>query len=174
MVNFSQTIKKIGINPLVDPPNIILDAIFREAAKTKGPIPVRGKLNGIDFIQTLVKYQGEWRLYINGEMLKASGLQVGDTAEIEIAFDPRPREVPGPPKFAKALKDDQIAEAEFHKLTPGRKKEILRYLGFLKSQEALERNIDRVLKQLRGEDRNAARFDEKRKAAEIARQRSLD
>ena len=43
------------------------------------------------------------------------------------------------------------ANAEFEKLSPGRKKEILRYLGFLKSEEALMRNIDRVVKYLRGE-----------------------
>lgn len=147
---FSAKIYKIGINPVVDPPEDVLAAIFAQALKSKGPIPVRGRLNGTDFIQTLVKYQGLWRLYVNGEMLKNSGLKVGDTADVEIEFDPRPREVPVHPKFAKALKSDKIANAEFDKLTPGRKKEILRYLGFLKSEEALDRNIDRVLKHLRG------------------------
>jgi hypothetical protein len=150
--SFSAKIFKIGINPVVDPPDKVLEFVFEQAGKSKGPIPVRGRLNGAEFIQTLVKYKGAWRLYINGEMLKASGLSVDDTANVEIEFDPRPREVPVPPKFAKALKDDKTANAEFDKLTPGRKKEILRYLGFLKSEDALDRNIDRVLKHLRGEN----------------------
>ncbi|MGQ0541480.1 MAG: YdeI/OmpD-associated family protein [Blastocatellia bacterium] len=151
MIKFAQRIYKIGINPVVDPPDDVLAAIFEQAGKSKGPIPVCGKLNGAEFIQTLVKYRGAWRLYINAEMLKASGLKVGDTANVEIEFDPRPREVPIPPEFAIVLKKDKAAKAEFDKLSPGRRKEILQYLGFLKTEESLTRNIDRVLRHLRGE-----------------------
>ena len=152
MVKFTRTIYKIGINPVVDPPDDVLNAIFEQARRSKGPIPVCGLVNGAEFIQTLIKYQGAWRLYINGPMLKASGLKVGDTANVEIEFDPRPRETPVPPTFAKALKQDTIAKAEYEKLSPSRKKEILRYLGFLKSEESLDRNIERVLAHLRDEE----------------------
>jgi hypothetical protein len=152
MVKFTRTIYKIGINPVVDPPDDVLQVLFKQAGKSTGPIPVYGKLNGAEFIQTLVKYLGAWRIYINGPMLNASGLKVGDTANVEIEFDPRPRETPVPPKFAKALKQDKIAKAEYEKLSPSRKKEILRYLGFLKSEESLDRNIERVLAHLRDED----------------------
>ncbi len=107
MVKFAATIYKIGINPVVDPPGKVLSALFAQAGKDKGPIPVCGHLNGAEFIQTLVKYRGVWRLYINGEMLKASGLNVGDTANVEIEFDPRPRQTPMPLKFAKALRARQ-------------------------------------------------------------------
>lgn len=152
LARFSEEIFKIGINPVVDPPDEVLQTIFEQAGRSKGPIQVRGKLNGADFIQTLVKYQGAWRLYINGEMLKASDTKLGDTVKIEIEFDPRPRETPMPPQFAKALKNDKTAKAEFEKLPPSRQKEILRYLGFLKSEESLARNVKRVIKHLRGED----------------------
>ena len=94
MVKFTATIYKIGINPVVDPPDNVLNAIFGQARRSKGPIRVCGLINGAGFIQTLIKYQGAWRLYINGEMLKAAGLIVGDTANVELKFDPRPREVP--------------------------------------------------------------------------------
>lgn len=151
MAKFTETIYKIGVNPVVDPPNDDLLVIFKQAGRSTGPIPVCGRLNGADFIQTLVRYQGAWRFYINGPMLKASGLKVGDTANVEIEFDPRARETPMPKKLAAALKKDKTARAEFEKLAPSRKKEILRYLGFLKSEESLERNIERVLAHLRGE-----------------------
>lgn len=150
MQEFSSQIGKIGINPVVDPPNSVLDAIFEQAGRSKGAIPVRGKINGSEFIQTLVKYQGVWRLYINGPMLKGAGLDVGDTAKIAIEFDPRPREVPMPAKLAKAFRRDRNAKTAFEALAPSRRNEILKYLGFLKSDEALDRNIDRVLKQLAG------------------------
>ncbi|HKX83749.1 MAG TPA: YdeI/OmpD-associated family protein [Pyrinomonadaceae bacterium] len=155
MKKFKAKIFKIGINPVVDPPDRVLESIFSGAGKDKGPIAVRGRLNGAEFIQTLVKYQGAWRLYINGPMLNDSGLIVGDIAVIEIEFDPRPRDVPMVKEFAAALKRDKKAKAEFDLLSPSRRKEILRYLGSLKSEEALSRNIVRILKHLRNEPTDA-------------------
>lgn len=151
MEKFSATIYKIGINPVVDPPELVLCKLFDQAGRSKGPVPVTGKLNGAEFIQTLVRYRGAWRLYVNGPMLKASGLKVGDIAKVEIEFDARPRETPMPPRFAKALQKDKAAKEAFELLTPSRKKEVLRYLGFLKTDESLERNIARVMAHLRGE-----------------------
>jgi hypothetical protein len=147
---FTAKIYKIGINPVVDPPDNVLNVIFEQAGRSKGPIAVRGKLNGADFIQTLVRYRGAWRLYINGPMLKSSGLAVGDTAPVEIDFDSRPRNVAFPPRFADALANDAPANTAFGALTPSRRNEILKYLGSLKTEASLERNIAKVLRQLRG------------------------
>lgn len=149
MMKFSAEIYKLGINPVVDPPEKVVQAVFKQSGKLKGPIPVRGTINGADFVQTLVRYKGKWRLYVNGEMLKSSGLGVGDTAKIELDFDPRERTIPCPPKFRLVLDSDASVAKAFGKLTPGRQNEILRYLGSLKSDEALDRNIERVLAQLR-------------------------
>lgn len=154
-MNFSATVEIIGINPFVEPPESVLSAIFEQAGRTKSPIPVRGRINGAAFVQTLVRFKGRWRLYINGPMLKGTGLKVGDRADMEIDFDPRPRETPVPPEFSKALRADSVARREFGKLTPSRQKEILRYLGNLKTEEFRKRNIERVLKHLRGEETDA-------------------
>ena len=67
---FSTTIEIIGINPFVYVPKEILKHIFEKAAKSKGPIPVKGAVNSIPYTQTLMKFKGEWRLYINTKMLK--------------------------------------------------------------------------------------------------------
>jgi hypothetical protein len=149
-MRFSADIYKLGINPVVDPPGDVLDAVFEQAGRSTGAIPVCGRLNGAAYLQTLVKYVGAWRLYINGEMLKASGLQVGDTADIEIDFDPRPRTVPMPPMLQNALSKNKAAGAAFERLTPSRQKEILRYLGSLKTDESLRRNVEKVIVQLAG------------------------
>lgn len=148
-MKFKAEIYKIGINPVVDPPDSVLEAVFDQAGKSKGSIPVCGVLNGAPFTQTLVRFAGEWRLYINGEMLSASGLKVGDVANIEIEYDPRPRDVAMPAELADALQKDKLARLAFEKLNPSRKKEISRYIGSLKSAEARARNVERVLKQLR-------------------------
>ena len=132
-VSFSAKIGKLSINPVVDPSEKVLNAIFKQAGRSTGPIAVCGTINGAEFIQTLVKYRGAWRLYINGEMLKASGIRVGDEAKIKIEFDPRPRDIPIPGSFTTALQRNAEAKKAFDALSPSRQKEILRYLGFLKT-----------------------------------------
>jgi hypothetical protein len=148
MISFRSQIYKLGINPVVDPPDKVLAAVFATAGKSKSPIPVRGRINGREFIQTLVKFRGVWRLYINSPMLKSSELEVGDIADIEIEFDPRPREVAMPPELATALQRNAKARTAFGELTPSRQKEILRYIGSLKSPEAITKNVERVFDQL--------------------------
>ena len=115
----------------------------------KGPIPVRGKVNGAEFRQTLVKYAGAWRLYVNGVMLKASGTTVGDEVRIEVEFDPSPLEVEMPDALVEAFGRDRFAREAFDRLTPSRQKEILRYIGSLKTTEAIEKNVECVVRQLR-------------------------
>jgi len=151
MKSFSARILKIGINPYVGVPEDVLNALFKQADKTKGPIQVRGTINGKRFQQTLVKYQGAWRLYINGEMRQAAEIDVGDEAHIKIEYDPVPRIESAPPKFEAALSKSKTAKAAFESLRPSRQKEILRYLNSMKTESSLDRNIEKVIQHLSGE-----------------------
>lgn len=152
MPTFSGTIYKIGINPVIDPPDRVLRSIFESAGRSKGPVPVRGKINGAEFLQTLVKYRGAWRLYINAQMLAASGLAVGDRARIDVEFDPVPRREPVPPSLERALRKNKAAGLAFLELPPSRKKEIYRYLNSLKTAESIDRNVERFLRHLLDEE----------------------
>lgn len=150
MESFTAKIQIIGINPYVGPPEDVLNAVFEQAGKTKGPIPVRGTLNGRGFKQTLVKYRGAWRLYLNTPMRQEAGVDVGDEAMLKLEFDPEPRLIPVHPKFARVLSKNKAAKAAFEQLTPSRQKEILRYLNSLKTEESLTRNIEKVIQHLTG------------------------
>ena len=90
MLKLKTELKIIGINPFVFLPDKILKSIFKQAGKDKGPIPVCGTINKNPFRQTLVKYSGDWRLYINTTMLKNSPKRIGEKVSIEIEFDPVP------------------------------------------------------------------------------------
>jgi len=163
MQKFTATVTIINGNPYVRPPDDVLTAIFKQAGKDKSPITVRGKLNGAEFQQSLVRYQGDWRLYINIFMAKAAKMEfrksvteiVGSEVEIELEFDTKPRIYPMISQFEKALEKDKKAKAAYEKLTSGRQKEILRYLDFLKSEESIQRNIIRLLQHLRDEESDA-------------------
>jgi len=157
MHSFSDKIKIIGVNPYVIPPPTVLKSIFKEAGKEKGAIPVKGTLNGKAFIQTLVKYSGKWRLYLNGPMREGAGIDVGDMANVKLAFDPKDRTIPVHPKLKAALDKNKIAKAAFEKQSPSRQKEIVRYISNLKSEEARDKNIARAIRFLLGKERFVGR-----------------
>ena len=150
MKSFSAAIHKIGINPYVYVPDDILNTLFKQAGRSRGPIPIRGTINRKKFIQTLVKYQGAWRLYVNGEMRRAAGVDVGDRVQLRLEFDPVERVEPRPAKFVHALSKNKAAKRGFERLAPSRQKEILRYLNAMKTEISLERNIEKIIQHLTG------------------------
>lgn len=148
MKKFSATVRKIGVNPYVAVPPDVLKALFTQAGQDRRPIPVRGRLNGQPFLQTVVKYAGAWRLYLNTEMRTATGTSVGDVVTVALGFDAKPRDVPMVPQLARALARAPKAKAAFDLLAPSRQKEILRYLGSLKNETTVTKNVDKVIRHL--------------------------
>ncbi|KIX19811.1 hypothetical protein SY27_17325 [Flavobacterium sp. 316] len=153
MKEFSAKIEIIGINPFVFIPDDVLNYIFEKAEKNKGKIPVRIKIEGHEFEQTLIKYSGHWRLYLNTPMRQSAKKEVGQITRIEIEFDPNERKVPFHPKFKKALEENENAKKIFDNLSPSLQKEILRYLSFLKTEESIDRNVKKAVNFLLGKER---------------------
>ena len=150
MKSFSAKISIIGINPFVLLPASVLKYIFKKAGKDKGAIPVQLKIGDKDCIQNLVRYSGKWRLYLNTPMRIAANKDVGDKIEIEIDFDPKPRTIPMHPRLKKAFKENKEVKKAFDKLSPSRQKEILKYINFLKSEESVDKNIQKAIAHLTG------------------------
>jgi hypothetical protein len=148
---FRATIGILGVNPYVLLPSGHLKALFKAAGREKGPLPVKGELDGVAFKQTLVKYQGAWRLYLNTPMRRAVGKDVGDRLEVSVELDAEPRVEPMPRKLEQALRKHRAARTAFEALSPHRKKEIMRYLNSMKTAESLERNVATVVQHLAGE-----------------------
>lgn len=148
---FNATLEIIGVNPFVFLPEPVLESIFEQSGKRKGQIPVKGTVNGLPYRQTLLRFAGEWRLYINTTMLKNSPKRIGEILEIGVEYDPEERAVQAPKAFLEALKDHPLAAQNFEKQSPSRQKEIMRYLANLKSEEALARNVKKVIGNLKGE-----------------------
>ncbi len=150
MYTFTAKLEIIVGNPFVFLPSIVLNKIFQQANRNKGPIPVRGTINGKQYQQTLVKYSGEWRLYVNMKMLKKSPKRIGEIIEVEIEFDPSDRTIEPHPKLAKALADNKEAKDVFESLSPSRQKEIVRYISNLKTEKSTEKNVTRAINFLLG------------------------
>jgi len=145
MQSFAAKIYKIGINPYVLLPAKVLKELFKDVGKDKGHIPIKGTINDYPFIQTLVKYSGKWRLYLNTPLRKGAASEVGDTVNINIQFDTDERTTPMHPALHSALQKNKKANAVFAQLPPSRQKEIKRYINHLKTEEAIKKNIQRAI-----------------------------
>jgi hypothetical protein len=157
MIKFTAKIEIVGVNPFVFLPENVLNEVFEQASKNKGKIPVKMKIDGHAFVQTLVKWQGAWRLYLNMPMRKAAQKDVGDLADFEIAYDPIIRVFPVHPKFEQALQENKQAKEIFDSLRPSLQLEINRYFGFLKTEESVDRNVNKAILFLLGKGRFVGR-----------------
>lgn len=151
--HFSATIDIIGINPFVFVPATILEEIIKQYGKDKGKIPIKGSVNNVPYKQTLVKYSGEWRLYINTTMLKNSPKRIGELIHISIEIDNAERTIPMQPYLLEALNKNKEAKVTFDKLSPSRQQEIIKYFSFLKTKESINRNIIKMIDFLLGKGR---------------------
>jgi len=157
MIKFRAKIEIIGVNPFVFLPARVLHQVFEQAGKDKGKIPVKIKIDGHEFPQTLIKWRGFWRLYLNTPMRKAANKDVGDTANFEIAYDAMERTVPMHPKFERALRNNKAAREVFDGLRPSLQLEINRYFSFLRTESAVDRNVPKAIEFLLGKGRFVAR-----------------
>lgn len=149
--SFTATLEIIGINPFVFVPEEILEEIFNESGRNKSPIAVKGTVNGKEFKQNLMKYLGEWRLYVNLIMLKNSPKRIGEVIEVVLEYDDSDRSISIHPKLEKAIKESAVATANFENLIPSRRHELIRYINNLKTEASIQRNIDKIIRHLYSE-----------------------
>jgi hypothetical protein len=145
--SFAAKIYKVGINPCVKVPKTITD----QMVPVKGYISVKGKIERYNFKQTLVPIKdAPFRLHVNGPMLKGADVSVGDTVHftLEQDADQRSRKVSMPKYFKVRLEKNGVWK-DFKNLIPSRQKEILKYLSYLKTDESRERNIAKIIGELR-------------------------
>jgi hypothetical protein len=152
-LQFRGTIEIRGINPYV-----LVSAGQAEDLKPgwRRPMPVLVQVNGKPEIPWRINMMpvgdGDFFLYLHGDVRKVSGTGVGDVVEVTVEFDPQYRGGPGdaPAWFAEALQASPAAQDGWRALTPSRQKEIVRYLSRLKSAPAQQRNLEKVLHMLAG------------------------
>ncbi len=146
--SFKAKIYKVGINLCVKVPL----RITKEMEPKKGYIPINGTVEDHQFQQTLVPVKdSNYRLFVNGLMLKCSGMSFGKIARFVIEQNSSilPRK---DSRMTSTFKQKLVRAGlltEFKKLTPAQQKEIFRYLHYLKTDESKERNMKKVIDQLK-------------------------
>jgi hypothetical protein len=148
---FKAKIYKTGINCCVDVPTEITKLLTAE----KGRISIKGKINGFGFTKTLMPVKNKpHRLFVNQTMMKGGKTALGQFATFEIQQDTKKiiKEYPKPLILIEQLKMHQLT-TEFDSLTASRKKEILKYLNYIKTEETLLKNIDKLITQLKKKEK---------------------
>lgn len=153
-IQFAATIEIRGINPY-----ILVSAARAKKIKAewKKPMPVLFRINGLPEkkawkINMMPAGDGSFYLYLHGAVRKASQTKVGDRVKVEIEFNESYRggPAPAPRWFTSALNKNAKAKKAWQALTPSRRKEVVRYLTALKSEEARQRNLEKVMRSLSG------------------------
>lgn len=126
------------------------------------PMPVCVQINNKPenpwHINMMPMGNGDFYLYLHGDVRRASNTKVGDTVQVSVSFDTLYRSGPAHPmpKWLRSALDGNVtAQANWDKLIPSRQKEVLRYFFGLKSDEAKARNLEKVMFVLSG---NEGRF----------------
>jgi Domain of unknown function (DUF1905)/Bacteriocin-protection, YdeI or OmpD-Associated len=153
-MKFRSIVRLNKINPYV-----LVDAGRAKRLKPgwKKPMPVLAQVNGEPNppwrINMMPVGDGGFYLYLHGAVRRASETKVGDRVEVSVTFDKAYRGGPmheTPPEFAEGLGLASRAQAAWSRLSPSRRKEILRYFAALKSEEAKRRNVEKALRVLAG------------------------
>jgi hypothetical protein len=145
---FAGSIYKVGVIRYVDVP--------REVSKKFGGgahVPVAGTVEGVPVRTTLVsRGKGAYRMAIHGTIRKKLRADCGAVVDIAIQLDEESREPELPPALALALRNAPKAQRRFRALTTALRRQIVRYLTDVKSQETLERRVSRLVARWERED----------------------
>lgn len=149
---FKAEIYKVGINWCVDVPAKITEQLIAD----KGRINIKGKINGYDFIKTLMPVKdAPHRLFVNQAMMTGGKTALGQTVTFVIEQDTEKivKQYPTPLILTEQLEKHQLTKA-FDNLTTSRKRDILKYLNYVKTEETLMKNIDKLITQLKNKEKN--------------------
>ena len=99
---------------------------------------------------------------IHGDIRKKLRVDSGAVVEVAIQLDEESREPELPPALALALRNAPKAQRRFRGITSALRRQIVRYLTAVKSQETLERRVSRFV--ARWERENPTKKGKARKA----------
>lgn len=176
---FTADVKLDGINPYVEVPPEVVAAVggdraaavlveLRPAdtesadagdtvARDAGRLRAIGRLSSDGRFRTSLvpRRSAPTRLYLDRWMRDSAGVDVGDPVEIVLALDGDPPVLTVPDVLVAALARDPSARAGWNQLPDSRRREILRYLNFLRALAARERVVRKTLDRLAGRNRLA-------------------
>ena len=122
---------------------IHIDFDVEKAFGKRGRVPVRGTLNGAPFRARIFKMGGRPFMVVNRELREAAGVSGGETVPVTVEHDTEPRVVTPPDDFARALKENEDAQATWDKLSYTHRREYVEHIEDAKKPETRQRRIEK-------------------------------
>ena len=110
-------------------------------------VPVRARVNGIEYRTTIVRMGGEWVIPVRREIRERAGVDLGDRVTVELERDGAPREVEVPAELAELLDDD--LHAFFESLSFTHRREYVEWITSAKREETRRRRLEKAVEMLR-------------------------
>ena len=149
---FKAKIYKIGSNWAVDVPPQITSKLKAE----KCYIRIKGQINHFDFTQTLVPVKNSlYRLFVNLTMMKGGKTSLGEIATFTIEQNETELiKMYLMPELLSAMLAKEKLNDNFNALSEARKKDILKYLSFIKTEHTMRKNIDKLILKLKNKEKD--------------------
>ena len=128
----------------VEVPAKVVEAL----GSTRRPL-VKVTINGYTYRNAIAPMGGVFMLGISEEVRNRSGVQGGDTIDVDVELDTQPREVEVPPELAKALAKDAKAKKYFESLSYSGKTRLTAPIANGKTPETREKNVAKAMEALR-------------------------
>jgi hypothetical protein len=167
---FNAVVRKTGINYYVDVPTNLTDTTTsREDRRVAVRIAAsNGTLHPLEHTETarLLRIKritrtgwfrttvvpvknAPHRLYLDAWMRATANAKAGDTVQVTMRPDRGQRRLGVPARLRTALSRDAAAKQAWDAWPPSRRRQALSYLSFLKSEDALDRTILKILRELK-------------------------
>lgn len=119
-----------------------------EAAFGSKRVPVIATINTAEYRGTIVRMAGKYLLGVPREFRERARIEVGNNIVVTLEKDLAPRVVTLPADFAKALKKNKDAAAEWAKLSYSHRKEYVGAIEEAKKPETRTRRIEGAIRMI--------------------------
>ena len=142
-MKFTANIHQMGNNTGIDVPTEVRDAL----AGGKNPL-VRVTLAGHTWGSKIATMGDRLLIGVSADIRKITGVKGGETHEVEVLLDDKPRIVEAPGDLQAALDADPVAKAAWDKLAPSHKKAHVTAIEGAKAPETRLRRVQKAVEML--------------------------
>ena len=107
--------------------------------------PITVTINGYTYRNTVAVMGGVYMVGISAEHRKGAGVEGGDTIEVNIELDTKPREVEVPADFQKVLNKNATVKKKFETLSYSKKNGLVLPIKDAKTEETRQRRIEKAI-----------------------------
>ncbi len=115
---------------------------------TKGRIPVKVTVNGVELPMSLAPMGGRHVLGFRRELAERAKVAVGDTVKLTLELDEAPRTVEVPAELAAALRKNAAAKRAWEALSYSHQREHAEAIAAAKKPETRARRVEKALEML--------------------------